>query len=175
MSTTALKELMILSVVRAHPAHGYAVAEMLEASLGWSLGLGRSTVYATLSRFEKRGWISGHKVDDSNFPERDVYSLTEKGGLAYFELLAKCASSPPPPLSPMVAFLSYLDDLDPAHRKQTLHMILDSRRTLLAKLVAFPPHPGSAGAALNLSVDQLNVEIGCLEDLLAAPELEAQP
>jgi len=166
MSITKLKELMVLSTVRGHPLHGYALAEALESGLGWTLGLSRPTIYAILRRFVERGWIEGEVVRDSRFPEREVYRVTPEGEAAYPGLLRECAAKVTEGTHPIVIILAHLDDLDEATRRLTLESLLSARRHRLAALEAFPPHGGSAGAALSLLGEQISVEISALTSLL---------
>lgn len=167
MSLTPLKELMVLGAVRAHPAHGYALAEILEQGLGPTLGLTRPTLYATLQRFEKRGWLTSKTARDRRFPDRQVYKLTRAGDQAYARLLERCASGEPEPIVPLVALLSQLDELPKAERRAALERIRDQRKALIQTLAHFPPHGGSAGIAVELWVGTLRLEVKALEKLLA--------
>lgn len=79
MSLTASRELAVLAILSAHPAHGYQIASAFESGPFKLLGLGRSAVYAILSRFEKRGWIIEVEEHSETYPDRRVCHITEKG------------------------------------------------------------------------------------------------
>jgi DNA-binding PadR family transcriptional regulator len=167
MSITIFKEVMILGILRAHPLHGYALVEVLEQGLGWTVGLNRSAVYASLRRFVKQGWLKGEVISDSNFPDREVYSLTSEGEVAFEQLLKKSLQHSAEGTYPIVALLMCLDDIDQELRQETLHTIIVQRQTRLTEVKSFLPHEGFAGQALQLLVTQLEIEISTLQKMLS--------
>ena len=71
-------DMMLLSVLRGQPAHGYAVVERLaEASQG-AFELGEGTVYPALRRLEKAGLLRSSWTT-ANGRDRRVYEVTAKG------------------------------------------------------------------------------------------------
>ena len=77
-------DLMLLSVLSAEPAHGYAVIEELRRRSEGVFDLPESTVYPALHRLEQS------KLLDSDWAEvsgrkRRVYRLTDKGQAALRE------------------------------------------------------------------------------------------
>lgn len=166
MSLTPLKEVMLLDIIRAHPSHGYAIADVLSRGLGESLGMTKSTIYATLQRFSRRGWVHSERESESNFPDREIYSLTQEGEKALATLLEKCAFAVPPPLFPLAALLLHIDALPTQTRREALAHIREARHARRNMLQAFPPHTGSAGVALALMLDQLQLELDALDQLI---------
>lgn len=165
MSLTPLKELMVLSTLRAHPLHGYALVDALDGGLGWTVGLTRPTVYGTLRRFVERGWIDGEPVRDSRFPEREVYRVTAKGEDAYHNLLQRCVENLTEGNHPVAALLAHLDDANEDARHHAIEALLAQRRRRLKALQAFPEHAGAAGAALSLLTAQVRAEVETLEGM----------
>ncbi len=166
MSLTKLKELVLLGTLKVHPTHGYALAEHFESGLGWTVGLTRPTIYATLRRFVDRGWIAGEPVRDSRLPEREVYQVTPKGKKAHQDLLRRCVEGLAEGTHPVAVLLTHVDDLDPEERRAALESLLKQRRGRLAAIEAFPPHDGTAGVALALLATQIRAEIETLSALL---------
>lgn len=167
MSLAPLKELLVASVVQAHPMHGYALAETLEGGLGPSLGLTRPTIYAILRRLEARGWIEAGHEREGNRPERAVYRLTGPGEVGLQALAAEVASRAPPALAPLGVQLALFDGLDPDTRHEALAKLHERRARRLAELEALVPgHEGYAGAALELLCAQARLEVDTLARLL---------
>jgi DNA-binding PadR family transcriptional regulator len=78
MSLTKARELAVLSIVIAHPVHGYQVASAFEKIVPLRLlGLKRAAVYAILARFVKRGWITEENEPGEGYPDRRVCHATE--------------------------------------------------------------------------------------------------
>jgi len=159
---------MVLRVVQDHPAHGYALAGMLEGSLGWTLGLSKATIYTVLQRLEKRGWLTSEECREGRYPEKHVYSLTPDGEAGYMELLDQTIRSSGLSIQPFAALLLHADELPAEDRIAILTSLKDDRLSMKDTLVAFPPHDGAAGIALNLLCNQLQLELDAVDELLEA-------
>ena len=68
--------LLILVSLAGRPKHGYAIMEEVEGR--WDVRLGPGTLYAALSRLEKRGLVEPLVTDDRKRP----YRLTPTGSEA---------------------------------------------------------------------------------------------
>lgn len=69
---------LLLAVLEAGPAHGYAVLQALRASSGGVFDLPTGTVYPALHRLERAGLIRGTWGDGPG-RRRRVYRLTAAG------------------------------------------------------------------------------------------------
>jgi DNA-binding PadR family transcriptional regulator len=74
-------DLLLLSVLAAGPAHGYAIITALRERSEGAFDLGEGTVYPALHRLEAAGLLSS---DWAQIPgrKRRVYALTSKGAAA---------------------------------------------------------------------------------------------
>jgi transcriptional regulator len=68
---------LILAVLEAEPAHGYAIIERLKQRSGGRLALPEGTVYPALHRLEAAGLLSSSWSEGSR--RRRVYRLTRSG------------------------------------------------------------------------------------------------
>src|SRR5947209_1882229 len=87
MKSEALKghlDAMILAVVAAGPAHGYAVIESLKQRSGGVFDLPEGTVYPALHRLEAEGLLASAWQTASG-RRRRVYTLTRRGRTALGE------------------------------------------------------------------------------------------
>jgi|SRR5689334_13550997 PadR family transcriptional regulator len=81
MKAEALKghlDPMILAVLAAGPAHGYAVIEALRQQSGGVFELPEGTVYPALHRLEAEGLLTS-SWDTTSGRKRRVYRLTRRG------------------------------------------------------------------------------------------------
>jgi PadR family transcriptional regulator PadR len=69
---------LILAVVAAGPAHGYAIIEELKARSGGTFALPEGTVYPALHRLERAGLLTSSWSDAAG-RKRRVYRLTRRG------------------------------------------------------------------------------------------------
>lgn len=167
MSLTSLKELMVLGVVQEHPMHGYALAALLSESMGWTLGLNKSAIYAILRRLEKHDLVTQTKSKDTNYPERQTYQVTDKAERAASGLLADCAGDSLSPVLPLAAALMHLDMLPETDRSSLLRQLRAWRIDQLKILDGIGSHEGIQKVALELISNQLRLELTVVEQLLA--------
>ena len=74
-------DLLLLSVVAAGPAHGYAVISALRQRSAGTFDLPEGTVYPALHRLEDAGLLSSSWAD-ADGRRRRVYALTSQGATA---------------------------------------------------------------------------------------------
>lgn len=90
----AKNELVSLALLTVAPLHAYAISAVVD-QMGmehWAQ-VSRASLYAALSRLEKRGAVAVHTEKVDNMPERKVYSITAEGSAMFheelFEAIAK--------------------------------------------------------------------------------------
>ena len=74
-------DLLLLSVLAAGPAHGYAIITALRERSEGAFDLGEGTVYPALHRLERAGLLASDWADTAG-RRRRVYALTGKGAAA---------------------------------------------------------------------------------------------
>ena len=72
-------ELLILSLVKDRPRHGYEIGQLIELRSSGVLRFNVASLYPLLYRLEKRGWIRGRWVEKSGQRRRRYYRLTPSG------------------------------------------------------------------------------------------------
>ena len=72
-------ELLILSVLKARPRHGYDLGKLIHARSGGQLTFHIDSLYPLLYRLEERGWIKGAWVEKPDERRRRFYRLTAEG------------------------------------------------------------------------------------------------
>jgi transcriptional regulator len=72
-------DLLVLKVIQSQPLHGYAIARTIQELSNESLRVEEGSLYPSLYRMEKKGWISSDwRVTDKNRRAR-FYELTPEG------------------------------------------------------------------------------------------------
>ena len=72
-------DLLILKALSVAPAHGYGLANWLEARSAGELGVEDSALYQALHRMEARGWVEAEWGVTENNRRARYYSLTAQG------------------------------------------------------------------------------------------------
>jgi PadR family transcriptional regulator, regulatory protein PadR len=71
-------DLLLLAVLQAQPAHGYAIIEALRRRSSGAFNLPEGTVYPALHRLERAGLLASRWSSETG-RRRRVYELTEQG------------------------------------------------------------------------------------------------
>lgn len=160
MSLPVARELAVLSIVIAHPVHGYQIASAFEKGPLQLLGLKRSAVYTILSRFVKRGWIDEKEEPGGAYPDRQVCHPTQAGRVALNEMVANAGGLPQTPLMSLMMLLDAGVDVHEALKSQ--HAF---RQSLLRKLnTSDDDHRHTM--SVQLAVNVLAAEIEVIEKAL---------
>jgi transcriptional regulator len=78
-------DLMVLQTVLAGgPQHGYGIARFIEKTSGNELKLNQGTIYDSLIRLKKRGWIRSQWGTSENNRKAKFYEITKPGGRQLF-------------------------------------------------------------------------------------------
>jgi len=72
-------ELLILSLVKDRPRHGYEIGQLIELRSGGALRFNVASLYPLLYRLENRGWVRGRWVEKAGQRRRRYYRLTSAG------------------------------------------------------------------------------------------------
>lgn len=70
---------VILGLLHKRPFTGYEIRHTFQTLFAFFFDAGYGTIYPTLSKMEKLGYISKKAVPQENRPQKNVYSLTDKG------------------------------------------------------------------------------------------------
>jgi PadR family transcriptional regulator, regulatory protein PadR len=72
-------DVLILRVLRIGPAHGHAIAKIIERGSEQVLQVEQGSLYPALHRLIKRGWITFDEGTSENNRRAKFYSLTPTG------------------------------------------------------------------------------------------------
>ncbi len=166
MSHARARELAVLSLLAAHPAHGYEIAKAVSTGPLALLGLSRAAVYAILDRFRARDWVEEHAEPGGAYPDRTVLSLTEAARRALDDEIAALGTLPLPATVPLVALTMCLDS-GAALPPGALDRLIAARESMLAGWPADATHAASATQRLARRV--IEAELAVLRELGTEP------
>src|SRR5881409_2240607 len=72
-------DLLILKAVALEPQHGWAISERLHQISSATLDIRQGSLYPSLHRLERRGWIKARWGTSDNNRRAKYYELTRKG------------------------------------------------------------------------------------------------
>lgn len=83
-------DLILLGSLCKEPQSAYNLQKQVEArNLQRWVKIGSFTVYKKVIQYEKKGYVSGETIKNGNMPEKTIYSITQKGRLAFKEYMHK--------------------------------------------------------------------------------------
>jgi DNA-binding PadR family transcriptional regulator len=113
--------------------HGYNLRKMIETDLSNLINVDNTSIYYTLNKMEKEGLVTFKVVSDTKRPQKNLYSLSEKGKREFRELLLSNMSDNRRPLLNIDISLYFIDMLD---REEAAEKLADRSREL-RKLIFF--------------------------------------
>jgi transcriptional regulator len=72
-------DLLILKALALGPEHGWAISERIQQISRDALQVGQGSLYPSLHRLERRGWIKAEWSTTDNNRRAKYYALTRKG------------------------------------------------------------------------------------------------
>jgi PadR family transcriptional regulator PadR len=72
-------DMLVLKIVALQPAHGYGIAQRIKQISRDVLKVQQGSLYPSLHRLEKRGWLKGDWRESETGREAKFYSLTRSG------------------------------------------------------------------------------------------------
>ncbi len=87
-------DLLLLGILNKKPLSGYELNKFLDKyNLREFFRIGVSTVYHNLKRLEKKELIDGTVLKNSNFPDKKIFTITDKGCDYFYQALDEVLSS----------------------------------------------------------------------------------
>jgi PadR family transcriptional regulator, regulatory protein PadR len=72
-------DMIVLAALAAGPAHGYGIIQEINRRSGGAFDLPEGTIYPTLHRLEKAGYLASHWTTADSGRKRRVYKMTRRG------------------------------------------------------------------------------------------------
>jgi len=118
-------EIIMLSVLRAGPIHGYELKRRVQRTTLTSLS--NNSLYPVLRRFEEAGAVTKSVEEQDGRPDRKVYTITETGRRLFSDLIATLPAKLAASEEEFLARVSFFHELSPEQRLG----ILDARAAVL--------------------------------------------
>jgi DNA-binding PadR family transcriptional regulator len=135
---TMVQQLILLGILQKEKMHGYQLNEVVMHAMGSYTDLKKATVYYTLEKLEKGGYVQ-HKVErEGKRPERYVYQITKRGRSYFLDLLRKHLKSFTRAYYADDVAISFMDQLS---TDEVRHLLAEKREKIQTKLQQFREHP----------------------------------
>ena len=102
-----MRDYAILASIAHEPKSGYDLAKWFDRVASHFCPAGYSSVYPALSKFDSEGLVEYKTVPSEKGPDRNVYSITQKGRRALVQWTSEPAADPQTRDEQLVKALSY--------------------------------------------------------------------
>ncbi|MCU1412712.1 MAG: PadR family transcriptional regulator [Microbacteriaceae bacterium] len=123
-------DLILLSVLRAAPAHGYELKRQVQRPT--FARLSNNSLYPHLRRFEQLGAVTSSVEEQDGRPARRIYSITDAGRALFTDLVSALPHDLAGSDEEFLVRLSFFGEIDAPARKA----ILAARADVLAERIA---------------------------------------
>jgi len=106
-------KLILMGLLIKGDNHGYNLRKIIEKDLSNLINVDNTSIYYTLNKMEKEGLVSFKVISDTKRPQKNLYSLTDKGKREFRELLLANMSDNRRPLLNIDISLYFIDMLEP--------------------------------------------------------------
>ena len=107
-----LLEMTIMGIISEEPTHAYNVEKVIEdRKLRDRMDIGFSTIYSSLKKMEKRGWVESSYEPQKKLPGKKIYSISYQGTEILREDIKKSLSLPQKQPSMFETSLSFAEIL----------------------------------------------------------------
>lgn len=107
-------EIIMLSVLRAGPVHGYELKRRVQRTT--LSALSNNSLYPILRRFEEGGIVTRSDEAQAGKPDRKVYSITDAGRALLTDLISTLPSKLAANDEEFLVRVSFFHELQPAQR-----------------------------------------------------------
>jgi len=174
-ASLTLPDLVVLSLLRERPMHGYELNQELERRevRDWA-GISRPQVYYSLKKLARSGHVTrAGEGSPRAGPERQVYRLSPSGRRALATALGReewATQRPPPPFLTWMALSAYAEPEDRLRliRRRRAYLeeqLARERATLESILADTGPMVAAAAQVVRLVIRQWEVEVEWLGEL----------
>ena len=78
---------IILGIIQINPMTGYEIKQFFDKSLTFFSGVSYGSIYPTLKKLEKKGFVTVQLEVQDGRPNRKIYTITDQGHTEYLDSL----------------------------------------------------------------------------------------
>ena len=162
-----VQQLLLLGILLSGKMHGYRLNEYVTHAMGLYTDITKSTVYYTLEKLEKDGYVEHKTEREGKRPERRVYQITEAGKDYFFDLLREHLSSYERTFYTDDVGIAFWDQLSAAEAYQLLLKKREKIQTILAQFQAHPEHGEKWRYVISHNIAHLKADLVWVNSILS--------
>lgn len=161
------QQLLLLGALLGERMHGYQLSEYVSHTMGLCTDLKKPTVYYTLEKLEKDGYIQQEVEREGRRPERRVCQITEKGRAYFLNLLRENLCDFTRTYYADDIGIAFLDRLPAAEARQLLSEKCQRIESALHQFQELPEHGGNWRYVIRHHIAHLEADIAWANSILS--------
>jgi len=162
-----IKQLLLLGLLFDVEQHGYQLGEYVAHALSPFMVLKKPTIYFTLDKLEKEGYVRAKVERQGNRPERRVYGITEAGQAYFLGLLRKHLGEYTSPNLIDDISIGFMGRLPAPEVRALLSRKRELVQAALAQFQQLPEHDGSWNYVVRHHILHLEADLLWLDRIIS--------
>jgi DNA-binding PadR family transcriptional regulator len=161
-----VQQLILLGVLLGGKTHGYRLNEYVTHAMGLYADIKKSTVYYTLEKLAKDGYVEHETEREGKRPERRVYQITEKGEAYFLQLLRDNLGEFTRTYFNDDIGIAFMDQLSTSEVRELLGKKREIILTTLRQFKEVPDHSGNWCYVINHNIAHMEADLTWIESML---------
>jgi len=136
-SSQLTKEVLILGLLKKKPMYGYELKQLIDEELTNFAPISSGSLYHNLKSLEKKGFLTKETVKDSAHPEKQIFTITDKGLDTFEELIWSNVTNFERPSLSLDVSLYFLEEADTDKFIDRMRQLLDNLKKYHAEAERF--------------------------------------
>ena len=161
-----LQQLILLGVLLGGKTHGYRLNEYVTHTMGLFADIKKSTVYYTLEKLERDGYVEHETEREGKRPERSVYEITENGKSYFLQLLRDNLGEFKRTYFADDIGVAFMDQLSTSEMRKLLKKKRRTTRSILRQFKEVPNHDGNWQYVISHNIAHLEADLAWIDSIL---------
>ena len=161
-----VQQLILLGILLGGKTHGYRLNEYVTHAMGLYADIKKSTVYYTLEKLEKDGYVEHETEREGKRPERRVYEITEKGKSYFLQLLRDNLGEFARTYFNDDIGIAFMDQLPTPEVRELLKKKQGMIQSALKQFKEVPDHGGNWHYVISHNTAHLEADLAWIDNIL---------
>jgi len=161
-----VQQLILLGILLGGKTHGYRLNEYVTHAMGLYADIKKSTVYYTLEKLAKDGYVEHETEREGKRPERRVYQITEKGKSYFLQLLRDNLGEFTRNYFNDDIGIAFMDQLSVPEVRNLLEKKRGMTESTLKQFKEVPNHGGNWHYVISHNIAHLEADLAWIESIL---------
>ena len=161
-----VQQLILLGVLLDGKTHAYRLNEYVTHAMSLYADIKKSTVYYTLEKLERDGYVEHETEREGRRPERRVYKITKKGEVYFLQLLRDNLGEFTRTYFNDDIGIAFMDQLSTPEVRELLEKKRGMAESTLKQFKESPDHGGNWHYVISHNIAHLEADLAWIDSIL---------